>query len=144
VGPRGRPQAGQSTVYHLRELRRNASTRTYRLFRERQGGKPEMNERGKPDGPVAPANPLNKAEAAEAGEERGPAKGNTDGETHRGRRAGIGVSRDLDRVREVAVRDKQVGFKPETQTPSTPIPTSRPYISSHLVPQVSAHRETWG
>jgi len=48
--------------------------------------------------------------AAESAEERRPAKGNTDGETHPGRRAGIGVSHDLDRVREVAVRDKQVRF----------------------------------
>ena len=69
-----------------------------------------MNERGKSDGPVVPANSPNKAAAAEVGEERGPAKGNTDGETRPGRRAGIGVSRDLDRVREVAVRDKQVRF----------------------------------
>jgi len=69
-----------------------------------------MNERGKSDGPVVPANPPNKADAAEAGEERGPAKGNTDGETLPGRRAGNGVSRDLDRVREVAVRDRQVRF----------------------------------
>ena len=69
-----------------------------------------MNERGKSDGPVVPANPPNKAAAAEAGEERGPAKGNTDSETRPGRRAGIGVSRDLDRVREIAARDKQVRF----------------------------------
>jgi RNA-directed DNA polymerase len=69
-----------------------------------------MNERGKSDGPVVPANPPNKAVAAEVGEERGSAKGNTDGETRPGRRAGNGVSRDLDRVREVAVRDKQVRF----------------------------------
>jgi len=69
-----------------------------------------MNECGKSDGPVVPANLPNKAAAAEVGEERGPAKGNTDGETRPGRRAGNGVSRDLDRVREVAVRDKQVRF----------------------------------
>src|SRR6476661_8389989 len=71
-----------------------------------------MNERGKSDGCVVPAKPANKAATAvaESVEERRPAKGNTDGETHPGRRAGIGVSRDLDRVREVAVRDKQVRF----------------------------------
>ena len=63
-------------------------------------------------GCVVPAKPANKAAVAvaELVEERHPAKGNTDGEAQPGRRAGIGVSRDLDRVREVAVRDKQVRF----------------------------------
>src|SRR5580704_6984043 len=73
-----------------------------------------MNERGKSDGPVVPANLPNNARAAaaaaEAGEERGPAKGNTDGETRPGRSAGPGVSSELDRVREVAVRDKEARF----------------------------------
>ena len=73
-----------------------------------------MNEHGKSDGPVVPANPPNKAGAAvpgaEAGEGRGPAKGNTDGETRPGRSAGPGVSSELDRVREVAVRDKEARF----------------------------------
>jgi RNA-directed DNA polymerase len=71
-----------------------------------------MNERGKSDGRVVPAKPANNTAlaVAESVEERRPAKGNTDGETHRGRRAGAGVSHDLDRVREVAVRDKQVRF----------------------------------
>ena len=57
-----------------------------------------MNERGKSDGGVVPAKPANKAATAvaEPVEERHPAKGNTDGETHPGRRAGNGVSRDLD------------------------------------------------
>src|SRR5260370_23666116 len=69
-----------------------------------------MNECGKSDGLVVPANLLNKAAAAEAGEERRPAKGNTDGETRPGRSAGPGVSRGLDRVREVARRDKDARF----------------------------------
>jgi RNA-directed DNA polymerase len=69
-----------------------------------------MHERGKSDGPVVPANLPNKAAAAEAGEERGPAKGNTGGETRPGRSAGPGVSSELDRVREVAVRDKEARF----------------------------------
>ena len=71
-----------------------------------------MNERGKSDGPVVPANPPNKAAraAAEAGEERERAKGNTDGETRPGRSAGPGVSSELDRVREVARRDKEARF----------------------------------
>jgi RNA-directed DNA polymerase len=62
------------------------------------------------DGPVVPANPLNKAAAAEAGEGRGPAKGNTAGETRPGRSAGPGVSSELGRVREVAQRDKEARF----------------------------------
>jgi len=69
-----------------------------------------MHERGKSDGPVVPANLPNKAAAAEAGEERGPAKGNTAGETRPGRSAGSGVSSELDRVRQVAVRDKEARF----------------------------------
>src|SRR5215467_1795830 len=69
-----------------------------------------MNGHGQSDGPVVPANPPNKAAAAEAGEERGPAKGNTDGETRPGRSAGSGVSSELDRVRQVAVRDKEARF----------------------------------
>jgi RNA-directed DNA polymerase len=69
-----------------------------------------MHEHGKSDGPVVPANLPNKAAAAEAGEERGPAKGNTDGKTRPGRSAGSGVSSELDRVREVARRDKDARF----------------------------------
>jgi RNA-directed DNA polymerase len=69
-----------------------------------------MNGHGQSDGPVVPANLLNKAAAAEAGEERGPAKGNTASETRPGRSAGPGVSSELDRVREVAVRDKGARF----------------------------------
>jgi RNA-directed DNA polymerase len=73
-----------------------------------------MNGRGQSDGPVVPAIPLNKAVAAvtgaEAGEERGSAKGNTAGETRPGRSAGSGVSSELGRVREVAVRDRQARF----------------------------------
>ena len=69
-----------------------------------------MNGHGQSDGPVVPANLLNKAAAAEAGEERGPAMGNTAGETRPGRSAGEGVSNGLDRVRQVAVRDKDARF----------------------------------
>ena len=56
-----------------------------------------MNERGKSDGPVVPANPPNKAveAAAEAGEERGPAKGNTASKTHPGHSAGSVASSAL-------------------------------------------------
>lgn len=69
-----------------------------------------MNGHGQSDGPVVPANLLNKAAAAEAGEERGPARGNTAGETRPGRSAGLGVSSELDRVRQVAERDKGARF----------------------------------
>jgi RNA-directed DNA polymerase len=71
-----------------------------------------MNECGKSDGRVVPAKPANNTAAAvaELVEERRSAKGNTDGETHPGRSAGMGVSHDLGCVREVAVRDRQVRF----------------------------------
>src|SRR6266705_523397 len=73
-----------------------------------------MNEHGKPDRFVVPANPPDKAAAAaaaaEAGEGRERAKGNTGVETRPGRSAGPGVSSGLDRVREVAVRDKEARF----------------------------------
>ncbi len=48
--------------------------------------------------------------AAEAVEERGLAKGNTAGKTRSGLRAGMRVSQALDRVRQVAERDKKVKF----------------------------------
>src|SRR6266568_1853555 len=69
-----------------------------------------MNGHGQSDRSVVPANPPNKAAAAEAGEERERAKGNTDGKTRPGRSAGPGVSSALDRVRQVAVRDKEARF----------------------------------
>jgi RNA-directed DNA polymerase len=71
-----------------------------------------MHEFGKSDSPVVPAKSPNKAArvAAEAAEGRGLAKGNTDGATHPGHRAGSGVPRALDRVREVARGDKDARF----------------------------------
>ena len=71
-----------------------------------------MNGDGKSDGPVVPTKPPNKATdvAAEAVEERGPAEGNTDDPTRPGRRAGPDVSSGLDRVREVARKDKEARF----------------------------------
>src|SRR6516164_85304 len=69
-----------------------------------------MNGHGQSDGPVVPANLPNKAAAAEAGEERGPAKGNVASETRPGHSAGPGVSSELGRVRQVAVRDKDARF----------------------------------
>ena len=73
-----------------------------------------MNERGKSDRFVVPANPPGNAGPAgtdaEAGQGRERAEGNTGGETRPGRSAGPGVSSGLDRVREVAVRDKEARF----------------------------------
>jgi RNA-directed DNA polymerase len=71
-----------------------------------------MNERGKSDRLVLPAKPPNKAAsaAAEVVEGRGLPKGNAASETPPGRRAGQGVTSDLDRVRQVARRDKDVRF----------------------------------
>jgi RNA-directed DNA polymerase len=71
-----------------------------------------MNEDGKSDGPVVPTKlPNNAAVAAtEVVEERGPAKGNTDDPTRPGRRAGTDVPSGLDRVREVARKDKEARF----------------------------------
>jgi RNA-directed DNA polymerase len=71
-----------------------------------------MNDREKSDRLVVPANPPNKPgdPGAEVGEGRGLPEGNTTGETRPGRSAGLGVSRDLDRVRQVARLDRDVRF----------------------------------
>jgi len=69
-----------------------------------------MHDHGKSDSPVVPAKPPNKAPAAEVVEERGLAEGNTDDPTRSGRRAGPGVPSGLDRVREVAQKDKAARF----------------------------------
>jgi RNA-directed DNA polymerase len=69
-----------------------------------------MHERGKSDSPVVPAKPPNKTPVAEVVEERGLAKGNTASKTRPGHRAGSGATSALDRVREVARRDKGTRF----------------------------------
>jgi RNA-directed DNA polymerase len=71
-----------------------------------------MNGYGQSDGPVVPANLPNEAAraAAEVGEERGSAKGNTASKTRPGHSAGSGASSALERVREVARRDKEARF----------------------------------
>jgi hypothetical protein len=71
-----------------------------------------MNERGKSDNPILPTKLSNKTggPVAEIVEERGLAKGNTINLTRPGLRAGQGVSNGLDRVREVARKDKQAKF----------------------------------
>jgi len=71
-----------------------------------------MNERGKSDGRVVPAKPANKAAvaAAESVEERRPAEGNMASKTRPGHRAGTDALSALDRVREVARKDKEARF----------------------------------
>src|SRR6266567_520770 len=67
---------------------------------------------GKSDGCIVPAKPPNNAAqaAAEAVEGRRPAEGNTARPTRTGHSAGQGVSSGLDRVREVARKDKEARF----------------------------------
>jgi RNA-directed DNA polymerase len=71
-----------------------------------------MDGHGKSDGCVLPAKRPNDVgrPAAEAVEGRRPAKENTDGSTRPGHSAGPGVPSGLDRVREVARRDKDARF----------------------------------
>ena len=71
-----------------------------------------MNERGKSDGCVVPAKPANKTASAvaELVEERRPAEGNMASKTRPGHRAGSGALSALDRVREVARKDKEARF----------------------------------
>ena len=71
-----------------------------------------MNDRGKSDSPVVPTKLPNNAAcaAAEVVEERGLAEGNTSSSTRPGLRAGSAVPSGLDRVREVARRDKEARF----------------------------------
>ena len=71
-----------------------------------------MHGRGKSDGPLVPAKPPNNAAVAvaEVVEGRGPAEGNAVGETRPGRRAGVSVSSELGRVRQVARKDKDCGL----------------------------------
>src|SRR5450759_4977913 len=71
-----------------------------------------MNEGGQSHSPVVPAKPANNAAeaAAESVEERGLAKGNTGSPARSGHRAGTRVHRGLDRVRRVAISDKEVRF----------------------------------
>ncbi len=71
-----------------------------------------MNERRESDGCVVPQKLPNNLgrPGAEVVEGRRPAKGNAASETRPGRGAGLGVSSDLERVRQVARRDKQARF----------------------------------
>src|SRR5438874_11543004 len=69
-----------------------------------------MNDHGKSDSPAVLTKPPNKAAAAEVVEGRGLAEGNTDNPTRPGRSAGPGVPSGLDRVREVARKDKEARF----------------------------------
>src|ERR1700736_2598279 len=72
-----------------------------------------MHDREKSDRLVVPAKLPNKpavVAGAEVVEGRGLPEGNTAGETRPGRSAGLGVSSDLDRVRQVARKDRDVRF----------------------------------
>jgi RNA-directed DNA polymerase len=71
-----------------------------------------MNDSGKSDSRVVPAKPPNKPvqTGAEVVEERRLAKGNTDNPARAERSVGQGVSQGLDRVRQVAARDKEAQF----------------------------------
>ena len=71
-----------------------------------------MHDRGKSDSPVVPAKPPNKAAvaAAEAVEERGLPEGNAASKTRPGHRAGQGAPSALDRVRQIAEKDKDARF----------------------------------
>ena len=72
-----------------------------------------MNGRGKSDGLVVPEKPPNNAgsdRAAEVVEGRGPAKGNSDQRNALRTQSRGGALSALDRVREVARRDKKVRF----------------------------------
>jgi group II intron reverse transcriptase/maturase len=71
-----------------------------------------MHERGESDGRVVPESLSNKAvsAAAEAGEGRRSVKGNAASDPRPGRSAGLGVSSDLDRVRQVARRERDARF----------------------------------
>jgi group II intron reverse transcriptase/maturase len=69
-----------------------------------------MNGHGKSDSLVVPTKPPNKVQAEEAVEGRGLTEGNTDRPTRPGHRAGTGVPSGLDRVREVARKDKEARF----------------------------------
>jgi len=71
-----------------------------------------MHEHGESDGCVVPVNLSNEPgrPGEETGEGRRPAEGNTASETRPGRSAGSGVSSELDRVRQVARKDRDVRF----------------------------------
>lgn len=71
-----------------------------------------MNDRGKSDSPVVPAKPSNNAAsaAAEPVKGRGLPEGNVASKTRPGHRAGHGAPSALDRVRQVAQKDKDAKF----------------------------------
>lgn len=73
-------------------------------------GKPLMNERGKSDDPVVLTKPSNNTgrPVAEMVEGRGSVEGNTASETRAGHSAGPSASSDLERVRRVALKDRDM------------------------------------
>jgi group II intron reverse transcriptase/maturase len=99
-------------VRENREVPRSPDGTTVGPLRKGQGRKPEMNERGKSDRLVVLTSPPNKAvqAVAEAVEGSSLAKGNTTSTTRPGHSAGVSGLNGLDRVREVARRDKDARF----------------------------------
>lgn len=83
-------------------------------LRESYGSKPEMNASGKSDGPIVPENSPNKGTGApgpaEEREGRGPAKGNRVQTTSHRAQNRARLHAALDRIRQVARRDKEVQF----------------------------------
>jgi group II intron reverse transcriptase/maturase len=76
------------------------------------GGTPSMNDDGKSDSPVLPAKRSNNAASAvaETVEGRGLPEGNTASKTRPGHSAGQDAPSALDRVRDIAVKDKDAQF----------------------------------
>ena len=76
-----------------------------------------MHDGGKSDGPVVPAKPPNNAQGrvAEVVEGRGSPEGNAASVTRSGLSAGQSAPSGLDRVRQVARKDKDVRFSVSTK-----------------------------
>ena len=116
----GGPARSENQGMHAHSMRENRESPCFARgpdqaggpLEEGQGHKLGMNEAGQSHSPVVPAKPANKATgvAAELVEERGLTKGNTDSPARSGHRAGTRVPRGLERVRQVASRDKEVRF----------------------------------
>ncbi len=84
---------------------------------ERLGGNPSMHDHRKSDSPVVPVSPPNKTGelVAEVVEERGLPEGNAASKTRPGRSAGTGAPSALERVRQVAQKDKEARFSVSTK-----------------------------
>jgi len=84
---------------------------TKRAAQEGQGHTPEMNgTRRQTAGSTCEAAEQDRCTGCGGGGGKQPGRGSTDSTTRPGRSAGQGVSSGLDRVREVAQKDKDVRF----------------------------------